>query len=483
MPKRILSLLLTLLFGGLPMNSAQDSPNDIALIVYNVGAALIQEQRSLTLDEGINSVTLGDIAATIDPSSVMFKSLSDPAGTAVLEQSYRHNALDAYALLAPYVRKNVEITIADGVRFSGELLSLRDDQAILRMGPTEIVYISRYDIRGLTLPAPALDINPGPELRLLLRSESAGEQDVELSYLAGGMNWTADYHVILEADESALDLKGMVTLSNHSGRGYQNAALKLVAGEVSRIETEGEEFAQERMMAMSADAGIGGGGAVEQRDLSEYKLYAIARPISIADRDRKQIEFVSGAGIAANITYVFDSSPAFRGYYSPIDYIEGRGVTRAEVRTRLAFSTGGASGLGADLPAGRVRVYQADVDGAILLVGEDVVSHSPQGEDVMLDLGAAFDLTGERVQTDFSFVSRRVARESFEIKLRNRKADESANIIVPERLYRWRDWQITESSAPFVKVDNASIEFEIAVAPGAEESLTYTVEYSFPEEE
>jgi len=483
MPKRILSLLLALLFGSLPMNSAQDSPNEIALTVYNIGAALVREQRSLTLDEGINSVTLGDIAATIDPSSVLFKSLSDPAGTAVLEQSYRHNALDAYALLAPYVAKNVEITIADGERFSGELLSLRDDQAILRTGPTEIVYISRYDIRGLTLPAPALDINPGPELRLLLRSESAGEQDVELSYLAGGMNWTADYHVILDADESALDLKGMVTLSNHSGRGYQNAALKLVAGEVSRIETEAEEFAQERMMAMSADAGMGGGGAVEQRDLSEYKLYAIARPISIADREKKQIEFVSGAGIAANITYVFDSSPAFRGYYSPIDYIEGRGVTRAEVRTRLAFSTGGENGWGADLPAGRVRVYQADVDGAILLVGEDVVSHSPQGEDVMLDLGAAFDLTGERVQTDFSFVSRRVARESFEIKLRNRKADEPAKIIVPERLYRWRDWQIIESSAPFVKVDNASITFEIAVAPGAEEALTYTVEYSFPEEE
>lgn len=481
MPLRLLSLLLAPLFGGLLMVSAQANQNEVGLTVYNIGAAFIREQRHLTLDEGLNSITLRDIAATVDPSSVIFKSLSDPAGTAVLEQSYRYNTLDAYALLAPYVSKTVEITISDSEGFSGELLNLRDDKAVLRTGPNEFALVSLYDIRGLALPAPAIDYHPGPELRLLLRSESAGEQDVELTYLASGINWTADYHVTLNAAESALDLKGMLTLSNHSGRGYENAVLKLVAGEVSRIETEAEAFAQERMMAMSAAADES--DSVEQRDLSEYKLYAIARPISIADREKKQIEFVSGADIAASITYIFDSSPAFRGYYSPIDYIEGRGPTRAEVRTRLRFSTGDESGLGADLPAGRVRVYQADIDGATLLIGEDAVRHSPQGEDVTLDLGAAFDLTGERMQTDFSAISRRVARESFEIRLRNRKADESATIIVPERLYRWRDWQIIESSAPFVKVDNASIEFEITVAPGAEESLTYTVEYSFPEEE
>ncbi len=483
MPIRILSLSLALLFGSLLMISAQDSQNDIALTVYNYGAALIRDQRRLTLDEGLNDVALRDIAATVDPSSVLFKSLSDPVGTAVLEQSYRNNTLDAFALLAPYVAETVEIAISDGERFSGELLRLRDDQAILRTGSNEIVFIRLYDIRRLKLPAPAPEFNPGPELHLVLKSESAGEQDLELSYLAGGMNWIADYSVTLNADESALDLTGLVTLSNHSGRAYQDAALKLVAGEVSRIEPEAEEFAQERMMMLEMSAAADESDHVEQRDLSEYKLYAIARPISIADRETKQIEFVRGADITASITYLFDSSPAFRGYYSPINYLEGRGPSRAEVRTRLEFSTGGESGLGADLPAGRVRVYIADTDGANLLIGEDRISHSPQGEDVMLDLGAAFDLTGERVQTDFSFVSRRVVRESFEITLRNRKEDESATIIVPERLYRWRDWQIIESSAPFVKVDNASIEFEVALAPGAEETLTYTVEYSFPEEE
>ncbi len=479
----ILALLAVLLFGGLMMVSAQDSQSDIALTVYNTGAALIREHRSLTLDEGINSVTLRDVAATIDPTSFNFKSLSDPAGTAVLEQSYRYDSGDATAMLAGYIGETVDITVSSDERYAGELLRIHDDKATLRTGPSEIVFISLYNIRGIRFPTPPDDLYTGPTLQLLLDSANAGSQELELSYLAGGMNWTADYNVFLKADETALDLKGMVTLSNHSGRGYQDALLKLVAGEVSRIEVQ-EDFAEEQMIrAMSADVGIGGGGEIEQQDLGDFKLYSIARPITIKDGETKQIEFVSGAGIKAQITYIFDSSPDFRGYYSPINYIESRGPARAKVRTRLEFATGGESGLGADLPAGRVRVYKADVDGANLLIGENVVSHSPEGEDVLLDIGAAFDLTGERTQTDFSFVSQLVARESFEIRIRNRKDDEAVEIVVPERLYRWRDWQIIESSSPFVKVDNASIEFSITVEPGAESTLTYTVEYSFPDEE
>lgn len=475
MHMRILFLISILLLGGLPMISAQESGGRIALAVYNEGAALIRELRAIALEAGLNAIILRDIAETTDPTSVSFKSLSDPTGITILEQSYRYNALDAGALLKPYVARTVEITVASGETYNGELLQLRDDKAILRTGSNEIAYISLYDIRGIAFPPPALDLSPGPELRLLLQSESAGEKEAELAYLAGGLNWTADYSVSLNADETALDLRGLVTLSNRSGRAYRDASLKLVAGAVSRIEAEAEVFVQERMMAMSDDAG--GGGGLQQRDLSEYKLYAVARLITIEDGETKQIELVSGVDMAANITFVFDSSPAFRGYYSPIDYIEGRGATSAEVRTYLEFSTG------ADLPAGRVRVYQPDVDGARLLIGESAIGHTPQGEDLMIAIGAAFDLAGERRQTDFSFVSQRIARESFEIRIRNRKDDEAVAIIVPERLYRWRDWQIIESSAPFVKVDNTSIEFEITVEPGAEEVLTYTVEYRFPRDE
>lgn len=476
---RIFALATTILFGGLNMVTAQDGAN-VALTVYNAGTALIHEQRTMMLEPGINKVTIRDVAATIDPTSFNYKSLTDPDGAVVLEQSYRYDEGDAAALLADFIGQSVDIAVSADKGFSGELLRIQNEKALLRTAPNAIVFVSLYDIRAIQFPTPPADLYAGPTLQLLLSSDSAGEHEVELSYLAGGMNWTADYSVYLNAEETAFDLMGLVTLGNRSGRAYENASLKLIAGEVSRIEREEAVYA-ERAMAMSAAADYG--DDVEQRDLSDFKLYAVARPITIANDETKQIEFVSGADIEATITYVFDSSPHFGGYYSPIDYFERRGAESGDVRTYLEFYTGEESGLGADLPAGRVRVYKADVDGANLLIGESGIDHTAKGEDLMLRLGNAFDLTGERTVTDFSYVSRLVVRESIEVRLRNRKEDKAVTIIVPERLYRWRDWQIIESSAPFVKLDNASIEFEITVAPGTEETLSYTVQYSFPEDD
>ena len=220
--------------------------------------------------------------------------------------------------------------------------------------------------------------------------------------------------------------------------------------------------------------------AVAQRELFEYQLYEIGRPVSIKDNETKQIEFVSGADIKAGTFYVFDGSPQVVGYFSPIDYPEGYGSGAGDVVTFLEFNSGDESGLGADLPAGRMRVYQTDVDGAGLLIGENRIDHTPEGEDLQILLGKAFDLVGERTQTDFETVSRTVVRESFEIRLRNRKDDEAVEIRVPERLYRWSDWQIVESSAPIEKLDGSTIEFRISIEPGAEEVLTYTVQYTFP---
>ncbi len=454
--------------------SAQDRA--IAITVYNEGRALIREQRTLTLEPGINVVAIHDIAATIDPTSVSFHSLSDPAGTDVLEQSFRPNSLDAYTLLGPYLARSVEITIGDA-QYSGELLRLQDDMAVLQTDASEVAFIPLREIRGIKLPAPSLEFSPGPELRLLLQTDVAGEQEALLSYLAGGINWTADYNLLLTQDNTALDLKGWITLSNSSGRRFDDAALKLVAGAVQRVQPQAV-LAESRMMALDMREEAAAGAA--QRDLFEYQLYEIKRPVSIQDKETKQIEFVRGGDIAATTYFVFDSSPQFDGYYSPIDYPEGYGSGGGAVSAMLQFNTGEESGLGARLPAGRVRVYQTDVDGAGLLIGENRIQHTPQGEDLHIPLGKVFDLVGERNQTDFETVSRNVICESFEIKLRSRKEVESVEIRVPERLYRWSDWQILESSAPFKKLNDSTIEFRVSIEPGAEEVLTYTAQYRFP---
>ena len=472
---RSLIVLLSLLGSGLLPIAAQDS-DSIAVTVYNQGTALVRDQRTLSLEPGINTIDFHDVAASIDATSVTFRSLTDPDGTVVLEQNYIYDLVDSEALLSRYLDETINVTTADGTLYSGELLSGRRGEAILRTAEGEIVVVRLYDARDIRFPALPDGLITRPTLQWLLQSAAAGEQQVEITYLAGGMNWTADYNLLLNDAETALDLRGWVTLNNHSGRAFHDARLKLVAGDLSRIEPQ-PAMLESRAMAM--DMMEEQAPQVEQRELFEYQLYQVARPVTIKDNETKQIEFVSGDEITATTFFVFDASPQISGYVSPIDYPDGW-PGGGDALTFLEFNTGDESGLGADLPAGRMRVYQQDVDGAGLLIGENRIDHSPQGEDVTILLGQAFDLVGERKQTNFEAVSRTVVRESFEIALRNRKDTEAVEIRVPERLYRWSEWEVSESSAPFEKLDAAAIEFRVNVAPGAEEVLSYTVQYTFP---
>lgn len=467
-------LLLTLLFGGLWMVGAQE---DIELTVYNHGRGLIRDRRALSFDEGIQTIRIGDIAAAIDPSSVSLQSLSHPNSLRALEQHYIHDLASQETLLARYLGAVINITAADGAVHRGELLGVDNGAAILRLNDGGAALIDIDQAAAIRFPpeSPAA----GPTLQWLLHSSAAGEQDVELTYLADGMNWSADYNIRLDAAENSLDIKSWVTLENHSGRGFSNVGLKLVAGDVNQVQPQ-PKLEESRAMAFDAQAaGIGGGG-FEERGLSEYQLYEISRPITIGRHETRQIEFISGANIAATRFFVFDSSPPFDGYYSPIDYPAGWDSRSGAVMTYLAFNTEGEGGLGIDLPAGRVRVYQADADGAALLIGEDAIGHTPAGEDVRVLLGTAFDLTGERTQTDFSAVSSDVIQESFEIRLRNRKDSETVEIRIPERLYRWSDWEIIESSTPYERQSASAIEFRLELAPGSEETIAYTVQYRLP---
>lgn len=468
-----------LLLGNLFASVAQEASQNIAITVYNEGTALIRDQRRLNLDQGINRIDFRDVAATIDPTSVSLVSLSNPEGTVVLEQNYIYDLVNGSALLSRYLDETIRITAADGTVYSGELLSGRDSEAILRMDSGEIVVIRLHDVRDIRFPALPDALITRPTLQWLLSSASAGEQEIELTYLAGGMNWTADYNLNLTSDQASLDLKGWVTLNNHSGRAFADARLKLVAGDLSRIQPQA--MLAEAREEMAFDSSGQGGGGVAQRGLFEYQLYEIERLITIGNNETKQIEFVNGADIAAHTFFVFDKSPQFGAYYSPVDYPEGYGVDDSDdVLAYLEFNTGEESGLAADLPAGRIRVYQQDVDGAGLLIGENRIDHRPEGEDVQILLGKSFDLVGERTRTGYRTLSRDVARETFEIRLRNRKDDKPVEIRIPERLYRWSDWEIVESSLPFENLNSSTIEFRVEIAPGDEALISYTVQYTFP---
>lgn len=472
----ILTLLMTTVI-GLTSVAAQEESDGVSVTIYNQGTALIQDRRSFTLNAGMNTLDFTDVAASIDPTSVSFTSLTDPEGTTVLEQNYVFDLVGSGALLERYVDEQIEITADDGTEFSGQLLSGRNNEIILRQEDGQVIVINLAQVRDIRFPALPEGLITKPTLRWLLQSAQGGEQQVELTYLTGGINWSADYIVLLNSGNTSLNLNGWVTLNNTSGATYRDALVKLIAGDVNRVAQE-ERFYAEEALAMDATVPTAA-PQVAQREFYEYQLYEISRPVTIADNETKQVEFVVGTNVPASTYYVYASNPYFYGYGGPITD-PGYGLTGVtDVANYLEFSTGEENGLGADLPAGRMRVYQEDVDGSALLIGENYIDHTPEGEQVDIFLGNAFDLVGERTQTNFNLISATVLEETYEIRLRNRKDDQTVQIRVPEQLFRWSNWEILNASHEYEKVDSSTIEFRVDVPPQGETVITYTVRYDW----
>jgi hypothetical protein len=485
--KKILALTLTtlMLLSGLMMVNAQedDMPEPaepgVAVTVYNQGTALIRDRREFDLEAGLNTVDFTDVAARIDATSVSFVSITDPGGTIVLEQNYVYDLVDSSALLQRYIDEIIEVTTSDGTEYSGQLLSGRNNSLILQGDDGQVTVIRMDGVRDIRFPELPDGLITRPTLRWLVQSAQTGTQQVELTYLSGGLNWTADYNLLLSTGGGSLDLNGWVTLNNTSGTTYRDAQLKLIAGDVARLpEVQVRTLMMEDMAV--AEAMPGAPPSVEQREFFEYKLYEVTRAVTIGDNETKQVEFVTRAGVPANTYYVYDGSVPFFGYRSRItdQYYGQTGVTT--VQNYLEFSTGEEEGADAALPAGRVRVYQEDVDGAALLIGENRIEHTARGEDINIFLGNAFDLVGERTQKEFNRIATNVLQETYEIRLRNHKEDEAVEIRVPERLFRWSNWQILETSMEYEQLNAHTIEFRPTVEPGGEVVITYTVQYSWP---
>jgi hypothetical protein len=484
-----ITIIILVLIGAFAIVSAQDDTpstsdvgtaperDSVAVTIYNQGTALVQDRRTFSFETGINLINFTDVAASIDPTSVSFSSITDPAGTSVLEQNYVYDLVGSSALLARYVDETIRVTTADGTVYEGQLLSGRSE-IILRMRDGGVVVVSPDDIRDIRFPELPSGLITRPTLRWLIGSENGGNQQVELTYLTGGINWTADYNILLATDNASLDLDGWVTLSNNSGTAYQDAQVKLVAGDVNRVQPDPVARAQEEMIAM--DMVFASEAAVQQREFFEYQLYEIGRQVTIGNNETKQVEFVNGTNVPSITFFVYDGSPQFYGYggFYMDQFYGSTGIT--DVQNFLEFTTDEENGLGADLPAGRIRVYQKDVDGAALLIGENRIDHTPQGETVQIYLGNAFDLVGERTQTGFQLIGNTVVEETFEIKLRNRKDNDTVQIRIPERMTRSANWEILNSTHPYEKLNAFAIEFRVDVPAGEEVVLSYTVRYTQP---
>lgn len=449
-----------------PTTAATQGPE---VTVYNSNIALVKEVRSLTLKEGVNEVRITDVPAQIDPTSLHFASLTDPEHTFVLEQNFEYDLVNTMKVLGRYVDREVRITTRDGSVYVGTLLSAEGD-IILQDEEGGLTIIKADQIQKFELAALPEGLITRPTLAWLVQAEQAGPHQVEIAYLTNGMNWHANYVILLAADEQSLDLNGWVTVDNRSGGSFRDAKLKLVAGEIARAQPE------RAVMMLTKEAGAPAPTPpVEERGFFEYHLYEVKRPVTILNNQTKQIEFIGAAGVPATKRFILNLvNIPFGGGVVQDPEFGARAKGNPDVY--VEFQTGKDTGLDAPLPAGVVRLYKKDVDGAPLLIGETNIGHTPAGEKVKLRVGRAFDVVGERTQTDFTKLGPRALEESYEIVVRNHK-DTAVTVTVVENMFRAAEWEITQASHKYTKADAHTVHFEVSVPAEGEETITYTVRY------
>lgn len=483
---------------------------DPALTIYNQDFAVVRETIPLDLQEGVNSVRFADTTAHVEPDSVM---LRDPEGRhalQILEQNYRADPVSQGLLLSLYEGKTIEFMVRQGdeekivegtiVRSGymphqsglsryGQQYAQRQASFAYGASGQPIVEVDgrlRFQLPGMPLfPALADDTILKPTFHWVIETDSRGAFDAELSYVTGGMSWEADYNLVAPEEGDELDIVGWVTLDNQSGKTFEDARIKLVAGDVSKLQPDTTGRAK---FAASREA-IGGAGGmrppVSEKSFDEYHLYTLQRPTTLHDRETKQVEFVRAAGVKSRRFYVYDGMQIDWDRYRRWDMQRIRQdqdygtQSNPKVWVMREFENTEENNMGIALPKGRLRFYRRDDDGQLEFTGENIIDHTPRDETAKVYTGNAFDLVGERRRTSFKIdTSRKEIDESFEIKLRNHKK-ETVEIRVVEHLYRWVTWEITEHSNGFNKLDSQTIEFRVQLEPDEEKTLTYSVHYTW----
>ena len=434
----------------------------VSVTIYNDNLALVRDERRLTLLKGVERVALRDVSAQIDPTTALFHSLTASGAISVIEQNFNFDLLSPDKLLEKYVGRDVTV-IRTNPRTGAEI---REQARVLSVnGGVVLQYVDRIEtgINGrLTFPSIPPNLRDRPTLITDLNNTYDGAQQVELDYLTGGLSWRADYVGELNANDSRLDLNGLITLTNTSGTTYNNARMQLVAGNINRAQVT------ENVRAL-AEAAPAPANQVRQETLFEYHLYSLSRPTTIADQQTKQVALLSAAAIPVT------KSLELRGqeYY----YYQQAGDLGQQLKPQvyLEFSNEGG-GLGIPLPKGIVRIYKKDSQGNAEFIGEDNIDHTARHERIRLLLGESFDVNATKKQTDFRRIApygdRYQYESSYSLEMRNAK-DTPVTLKVVEPMPG--DWTITNENFPHVKTSSTTATWTITVLANGKSTLVYTV--------
>ena len=442
------------------------------------GYGVIKEVRRVTVPKGMGALSFTDVAAWIDPTTVSFNDLDD-AKTTVLEQNFQFDLVSPSKLLERYIGREISlaVTMGDGVsNVTGTLLSSNQGSLVLKTDAgVKIVPMPGAQLQLGDLPGGLLT---KPTLVWKLSSESGGEHLVRTTYQTAGMTWRSDYNIVINGNDTKGDITAWVTLMNLSGASFSNAELKLVAGDVHKVEAS--RPMPRGMMRAEAMPMADAGGFVE-KEFADFHLYTLPRRTDVLQNSTQQIAlFPPVSGFKVTRELVFDFTGGMGAPGQPIldrDFVI---ASKAKPSILVSFENKKENSLGMPLPKGKIRVYKEDPsDGTLEFIGEDLIDHTPRNETVKIRLGEAFDVVGERIRSDFTIdnAAKRMT-ETFKIELRNQKSA-AQKVRVIERPYRWTNWQITKKNTEFEKLDSGTIRFDVDIPSEGARTIEYTVVYTW----
>ncbi len=441
-------IITALLIAGLAGTALAD---DVAITVYNQNLALVKEGRTLDFQKGVNSLSLTDVAAYIDPTSVHFKLRNSGDKIQLLEQNYQYDLVSSDKVLQKYLGNDIDIIMKNGDVLKGKYLSSSGDYIVLQLPDGAVRLINDKELLSVTAPKLPEGLIVVPTLQWLISSDVAGKRDAEISYLTSNINWHAEYIALLDANDTKLQLSGWVSLDNKSGKTYRDAKLKLVAGDINRVQPQPPVmYAKGAQMDMATAA-----RGFEEKTFFEYHMYTLGRPTTIADNETKQVSLFEPATTPIKKLYRYTIADGNK-----------------DVNVAVSFKNSEANDLGMPLPAGKIRLTKADTDGSEEFLGEDQIDHTPKDEEVEIKVGNAFDVVGETTTLDTKRISDRVQELTMQVKLRNHKKED----VTVSALYNlWGDWDVLESNFNWVKKSARQMEFTVPVAKDGEAVLKFRV--------
>jgi hypothetical protein len=445
-----IAVLAAVALAGPGPRPAGAADRDVTVTVYNSNLALVKDVRTLDLGTGKKTLRFTDVSAQIDPTSVHLTPQGGGA-LAVLEQNFQYDLVSADRVLERYKDRELSVMGKDGKTTTGVLLSYDGGSLVLDRRPG-IAIINRLEVKEIQFPELPGGLITRPTLVWLIDNAGAPQRTAQISYLTTGLSWHAEYVAVIAPDDRALSWAGWVSLENNSGTSYPEAKLKLVAGDVNRVQDEISYQMKGRILETAA---AGNASQFEEQAFFEYHLYSLSRPTTLADKETKQLALFPTAAVTASKLFTYERT---------------RHPTK--VRVTMEFKNSASAGLGMPLPMGKIRVYKEDKSGAQEFVGEDRIGHTAKDETVRMTIGDAFDVVGEYRQVAMRRISDKEIETTHEIKIRNRKT-EKVTVKVVEHQYG--DWRVTDATPEGVKKDASTLEFTVDVAPDQERVITYTV--------